>query len=346
MGIYQRFVENTTLRRFLVLLIVGIVLFLARPMMTTILLTFIFTYLVARMCRKIRQWIKVPAVPLVIVVYLTILFLLYFAFTKYVPILIHQSVETYNSVLGFYEHSSAESNRIIKMIGQLLERNEIADQVKNGFVFLLTSLQDFGKFAFAFAMSMILSFFFLIEPAKMQHFSKMFLTSKFDWFFQDIYYFAKKFTDTFGVVLEAQFFIAICNTALTTVGLALIGFNRLPSLAIMVFLLSLIPVAGVIISLVPLSFIAYSTGGLHDLILVILLIIVVHLLEAYVLNPKFMSSRTNLPVFYTFVVLLVSERLFGVWGLIVGIPIFTFFLDILQVKPIQTKEKRPPEKIE
>ncbi|NRE04462.1 hypothetical protein DBN73_17895, partial [Enterococcus faecalis] len=42
-----------------------------------------------------------------------------------------------------------------------------------------------------------------------------------------------------------------------------------------------------------------------------------------VLNPKFMSSKTELPIFYTFVILLVSERLFGVWGLIVGIPVFT-----------------------
>ena len=48
----------------------------------------------------------------------------------------------------------------------------------------------------------------------------------------------------------------------------------------------------------------------------------------------FFSSRTELPIFYTFVVLLVSEHLFGTWGLIVGVPIFTFLLDIADVKPI------------
>ena len=59
------------------------------------------------------------------------------------------------------------------------------------------------------------------------------------------------------------------------------------------------------------------------------------MIESYVLNPKFMSSRTELPIFYTFVVLLVSEHLFGVWGLIVGVPIFTFLLDIVGVKQIR-----------
>ncbi len=62
------------------------------------------------------------------------------------------------------------------------------------------------------------------------------------------------------------------------------------------------------------------------------MILAVHTLEAYVLNPKFMSSRTNLPIFYTFVVLLVAEHFFGTWGLICGVPIFTFFLDITGVQ--------------
>ena len=69
------------------------------------------------------------------------------------------------------------------------------------------------------------------------------------------------------------------------------------------------------------------------MIYILALITIVHLFESYVLNPKFMSSKTELPIFYTFVILLVSERLFGVWGLIVGIPVFTFFLDVLKVKP-------------
>ena len=103
----------------------------------------------------------------------------------------------------------------------------------------------------------------------------------------------------------------------------------------MVFILSLVPVAGVIISLVPLSMVGYSVGGIRYIVYLIIVILVIHMIESYVLNPKFMSSRTELPIFYTFVVLLVSEHLFGVWGLIVGVPIFTFLLDIVGVKQIR-----------
>jgi predicted PurR-regulated permease PerM len=39
--------------------------------------------------------------------------------------------------------------------------------------------------------------------------------------------------------------------------------------------------------------------------------------------------------------LLAGEQLFGVWGLIVGVPIFTFFLDILGVRPVHGLHPAP-----
>ena len=111
------------------------------------------------------------------------------------------------------------------------------------------------------------------------------------------------------------------------------------ALVLLVFILRLIPVAGVIISLIPLSLVAYSVGGLRYVIYIFIVIMIIHAIEAYILNPKFMASKTELPIFYTFVVLLVGEHFLGTWGLIVGVPIFTFLLDILGVKSV--KKKKP-----
>ena len=125
-----------------------------------------------------------------------------------------------------------------------------------------------------------------------------------------------------------------------------LAFMRMPqiiALGLMVFVLSLIPVAGVIISLIPLSIIAYSVGGLRYVIYIFIIIMVIHAIEAYVLNSKFMASKTELPIFYTFLVLLVAERFWGTWGLIVGVPIFTFLLDVLDVKSVKKKKERKQE---
>ena len=125
--------------------------------------------------------------------------------------------------------------------------------------------------------------------------------------------------------------IALINTFLTVTVLIILGFPQIIGLSIMIFFLGLIPVAGVIISLIPLTIIGFTIGGIWTVIYLLIAIAVIHAVEAYILNPKLMSSKTNLPVFYTFIVLIFSQHFFGVWGLIIGIPIFVFLLDVLDV---------------
>lgn len=341
MNFYEKFLHNERLRRFFVLAVVFLVLYLAKSMITTILLTFIFTFLALRLVNFIQRYCKIPTLFIVLTTYALVILLIYFAITKYVPVIAHQTSQMFQSVLSFYQNPENDNNQLLQMIDQYLEKSNLITQLQNGAAILLRYIQDIGAVGVSFVFSFILSFFFMVEKKQMADFSKLFLKSDFAWFFQDLYYFAQKFINTFGVVIEAQFFIALANTFITTVALALVGFTQLPSLAIMIFILSLIPVAGVIISCIPLTFIAYSQGGINDVLYVLLIIVVVHLFESYVLNPKLMSSKTELPIFYTFVILLVSERLLGVWGLIVGIPIFTFCLDILKVKSLGRTKKLP-----
>ena len=124
------------------------------------------------------------------------------------------------------------------------------------------------------------------------------------------------------------------------IGLAIMRMPQIVALGLMVFILSLVPVAGVIISLIPLSIVGYSVGGIRYVIYIFIMIMIIHAVEAYVLNPKFMASKTELPIFYTFLVLLVAEHFWGSWGLIVGVPIFTFFLDVLGIKPTKRVRRR------
>ena len=119
---------------------------------------------------------------------------------------------------------------------------------------------------------------------------------------------------------------------ISTATLSVLGFPDIVGLFAMIFILGIVPVAGVFISMIPLLIIAYSIGGINYIIYVIILITILHVLESYILNPKLMADNTKLPVFITFLVLIISEHFMGRWGLIVGIPITMFLLDILEVK--------------
>lgn len=332
MNYYQEFLENCKLRRIVVLLVLIGGIYTLRSMLTLLFLTFIFTFLSYKSVKKIKKLIPISSTILVVIIYGLIVLGLYLVVTKYVPLLIDQSIMMVDSLVRFYQHNPKNSDSFFRVAHEVIDQFNLLEYLKDRLTIVLDYIQSFGKVTIAAVMAFLLSFFFLIEEKRTFEFSRLFLHGEFDWFFQDLHYFFVKFSNTFGVVIEAQLFIALINTILTCIALVAMHFTQIPSLAVMIFIFSLIPVAGVIISTVPLSFIAYSTGGINDVIIILLVILGIHLLESYFLNPKLMSSKTEIPIFFTFVILLFSEHYFGVWGLVMGIPVFTFIFDLLKIK--------------
>jgi predicted PurR-regulated permease PerM len=172
----------------------------------------------------------------------------------------------------------------------------------------------------------------MIERDKVKKFASKFGESKVSSVYSYIKYFGRNFINSFGKVMQAQILIAFINSLLSMLALWIMNFPQLLGLGMMIFIFSLVPVAGTMISLIPLSIVAFNIGGIRMILYVLIMIAVLHALESYVLNPKLMSDKTELPVFLVFIILIVSEHFMGVWGLLIGIPLFIFLLDILNIK--------------
>ncbi|WP_088809111.1 MULTISPECIES: AI-2E family transporter [Listeria] len=327
---FAQFLKKDTPRRLFVFVILGVLIYLVRSMIDLILLTFIFAFLVTRLENVILKRVRIPRRLIVIFLYILVAALLYIAIVYYLPILIQQISDLVNMLVAMYNQPG--DNTMVNWIVDLLKQSNIQKYLEASVEFVIASLSGIGAIGMSFFLALILSLFFSLEKERVTQFTSQFFTSKIGFIFKDFAYFGSKFVSTFGVVLEAQLLIALVNTFITTIALYLMGFPQLLSLSIMVFVLGMIPVAGVIISCIPLSIIAYSIGGFTDVFYILLTVVIVHAIETYILNPKLMSSKTDLPVFYTFIVLIFSEAFFGVWGLIVGIPVFVFILDLLDVR--------------
>ncbi len=302
-------------------------------MFNLILITFILTYLMDRfqkfISRKLDHFMLINRK--IIIAFLYIMFVGGITITlfKYLPVLtvqISQLIYQFNVFL-----KNPPDNDMIKASIHAINHMELSKYIGQGVDIIYKSIANVGKFGLQFLLSLILSLFFLLEKARIVAFTEKFKESKLAIFYNEIEYFGKKFARSFGKVIEAQFLIAIVNCVLSVIALWILGFPQLLGLSLMIFLLGLIPVAGVIISLFPLCMIAYNIGSITYVIYILIIVAVIHALESYVLNPKFMSQKTNLPIFYTFMVLIFSEHFLGVWGLIIGIPVFMFLLDVLDV---------------
>jgi predicted PurR-regulated permease PerM len=265
----------------------------------------------------------------VIILYTAIVGFLLFASIKYLPMIVNEITLLVKQLIDFY--SGNRDYAVVNYLYSKIEANQITSYLEHSVTFLVKYFQDVSKVGLQILLALLLSLFFLLEKPRLINFTKKFKQSKISFIYNEIEFFAQKFVATFGKVIEAQLIIAVVNCILTTISLWFLGFPHIGGLSILIFIMGLIPVAGVILSLIPLCIIAFSIGGMMKVLYMAIAIMIIHAIEAYILNPNLMSSKTNLPVFYTFFVLIFSEHFFGVWGLIIGIPIFVFLLDVLDV---------------
>lgn len=327
-----RFIRSQGFIRFATIVVFVIVLYFLRDLINLILFTFIFTFLIGRLHVFLMTYLKkimpINSNVVVIFLYLLIVAIVVFLVYRYLPLLIRQVTQLTDQLMYYYKNlPNNPTFKYIKSKG-LASPADLEGQVK----VVYSYITNVGKVSVQIFLALILSLFFLLEKGSITQFTSKFRSSKIGPVFREIEYFGRKFANTFGKVIEVQFLIAFVNAVLSTIFLAILGFPKIFGLGIMVFLLGLIPVAGVFISLIPLLTIAYTIGGGREMVYVVIMVVLIHALESYVLNPKFMSAKTNLPAFYTFIILIVSEHFLGIWGLIIGIPIFIFLLDILDVQ--------------
>jgi predicted PurR-regulated permease PerM len=275
---------------------------------------------------RLNKYIVINSKVIIILLYAAMITGLVFGIVNYLPKIFVQIIHLKEILVGL-TNLPVPQDEVSRYIYKTLKDLNLQAYVKQGFEYILR----FSNWGTTFILSTILSLFFILEKNRIIAFTSKLKASKISWLYEELEYFGNKFILSFGKVIEAQILIALCNTLLTVIGLWILGYPYLFALAIMIFLLSLIPVAGFLISLLPLSIIGYNIGGPMMVIYVISMIAVLHFLEGYFLNPKLMSSKMNLPMFYTFIVLIFSEHYLGTWGLIVGIPIFVFLLDIIDV---------------
>lgn len=137
----------------------------------------------------------------------------------------------------------------------------------------------------------------------------------------------RAFAHTLGRAFEAQTGIAIVNSILTAIGFLLLGIPSIALLSTIVFFCSYIPVLGVILSTLPAALLAFKVGGFITVIWLVVMILLVHAIEAYGLNPLIYGHHLRIEPIAVLVILLVGEHLFGAWGLLLGVPVSAFFLN-------------------
>lgn len=188
-----------------------------------------------------------------------------------------------------------------------------------------TALVESGLgYASSFLLSLLFSFLIVLDLPKLKKSIQGLSNTKLGFVYDEVADNIAGFGLVLGRALEAQLFIAICNTILTAIGIWAMGLPNILVLSTIVFFCSFIPVAGTFISSTPICLLALQDDGVGSMMIAILLICIIHAIETYVLNPQIYGHHMHMNPVLVLIVLTIGGKLFGVWGLLLGIPVMNY----------------------
>jgi predicted PurR-regulated permease PerM len=200
-------------------------------------------------------------------------------------------------------------------------------------------------FAFQFILSMILSFVLIWDmPRTKERLKRLGEQGRTAEIYHEITPSVLAFGTMLGRAFEAQTVVAVVNALLSVIVFLLLGLPSIALLAMIVFVCSYIPILGMILSTLPAAFLALKVGGVPHVLWLVAAIMIIHAIEAYLLNPLIYGRHLRLHPVAVLLILVIAEHLFGVWGLLLGVPIAAFVLKyVIEGQPVTPAPRAVPE---
>lgn len=219
---------------------------------------------------------------------------------------------------SFREHASASLPGIAAAIGGRLER-------------LVRSLLTLPT---QIVTALLLTLFICFDMLRLRESLSGLRESRIKHFYNEIVPGLVVFARLIGRSFAAQALIAVCNTLLTFLLLTLLGIENEVLLCLFVFIGSFIPVLGVLLSGLPilLQAVLQPDGSLLLGMQAIAGILVIHLIETSLLSPKIVGKVSHLHPVAVLIILVIGEHFFGVWGLLLGVPVAVYLIRVVILK--------------
>ena len=354
--------------------VLAAVIYTLQPFFLLVFLTFVFAYILEHGVHGTQHRIRNRSARVVLVasVFLGTLVLLGIFLT---PLLIDQAshlssnFETYLEVLDRELLALRESLGLQRVIPEDMKASELvleyvgygpsadatdtlpddAEERRRVVEQLVSVVGNVGPWlmyvASTFLLSLLLSFLIVLDLPALERGVRSLERTKLRFLYVAAADNIREFGLVLGRALEAQVFIAMCNTVLTAIGLSVLGMtDNLVFFSTVVFLFSFIPVAGVFISSTPICLHALTERGLEFALVVVAMITIVHMVEAYVLNPRIFGHHLRMNPVLVLIVLIIAGKSFGIWGLILGLPIVNYFFT-RAIRPRVARQGTTPEPV-
>ncbi len=321
-----------------------ILLYLVRDLFGLVFLTFILCYIFNNVVNFWERRIAIPRRVRLVVLYLVFIAMVVFILSLVMPriasetkIFLQQFPESLDTLQDKLQEMAVKQPYLappLMSFKQTLTLDNLLGVNRQAMVGLAVKvLNQVTHYITYFFFGTLFSFFILFDLPNLSEKTKSLSETRFRAVFEETADSVAKFAMVVGAAFQAQIFIALLNTTLTALGLWLLHISPVALLSVIVFFAGLIPVLGLFISSVPILLLAFNAHGWVLALKAAGMIAIVHIIEAYILNPQIVSAVLKINPILTLIILYIGYSLFGVWGVLLGVPVSVYIYRYLLLAP-------------
>lgn len=309
--------------------------YLVRELFGLVFLTFILCYIFNNLVKFWDRRVSIPRRIRLAIAYLVFVSMVVFVLSLVMPriasetkIFLQQfpeSLDTLHTKLDEMAENQSYLAPLLMALKQTLDINNMLGVSRQAMVGLaVTVLNQITHYVTYFFFGTLFSFFILFDLPNLIEKTKSLRETRFRAVYEETADSVVKFAMVVGAAFQAQIFIAMLNTTLTALGLWLLQISPVALLSVIVFFAGLIPVLGLFISSVPIILLAFNAQGWVLALKAAGMIAIVHIVEAYILNPRIVSAILKINPILTLIILYIGHSLFGIWGVLLGVPVSVY----------------------
>ncbi|MBW2091004.1 MAG: AI-2E family transporter [Deltaproteobacteria bacterium] len=329
----QRFVSLN--KRFLIWTAFFGLLFLLRKLFGLLFLTFILSFIFFNITRWLEVKIRLNRRFLTVVTYIVFLFVLTMLVLYIVPrlgfeskIFIRQIPETLGKLQSYLDRLASQQEQFAPVFERIKENvtfEALIGYSQEAIIALMVSFFNSATtFLSYFLVGILFSFLILLDYPNLRDRVLALKETRLRVVYLETVDTVIQFALVVGEIFQAQIIVACLNTLLTAIGLYILDIHPIVVLSVIVFFAGLVPVLGTLISSIPICLLAFNSGGFKLVLYALVLILIIHTIEAYILNPRIVSAVMKINPVLTLIILYIGNALFGLWGILLGVPVAVY----------------------
>jgi predicted PurR-regulated permease PerM len=249
------------------------------------------------------------------------------------PVVLESVTDLINNIQGYYEkaiqnYNSLSDDNILKSeifddTIQSIQNLDIKQYFKlDKILEYVISAIDAVTGIFDVVVAVIVSIYILAERTQILSFLKRFAEAIFkEKTYKNIDKYFNNSNEIFFKFIASQFLDAVIVGVLVTIAMSIMGIKYAPLLGFLIGLFNMIPYVGAIIAVGISAIVTLITGGISQVIWMLIVVIILQQIDANIINPKIIGQSLKISPLLVIFAITVGGAYFGILGMFLAVPV-------------------------